>query len=145
METGRRHGGRAATRSVGQHVMTLGCPFKMIIRKEKVGMLRYSDLNSEIPISISSFAHIEIGYRSRLSTIFDMFSRRLPLSPCLEYMLLHDAPRTPSLSVYAIQAHSATRSTAPLKNRCFGHLPLPVHPPAATPQAFKYSCTTCQT
>ena len=28
-------------------------------------MLRYRDLNSEIPISISSFAHVEIGHRSR--------------------------------------------------------------------------------
>ena len=34
------------------------------VRKESVGLLRYRDLNSEIPISISSFAHIEIGHRS---------------------------------------------------------------------------------
>ncbi len=45
--------------------MTLGCSLRKIIRKEKVGVLRYRDLNSEIPISISSFAHIEIGHRSR--------------------------------------------------------------------------------
>ncbi len=64
--------GRAATRSERQHVMTLGCSFTKIIRKVKAGMLRYRDLNSEIPISISSFAHIEIGHRSTLPYVHNL-------------------------------------------------------------------------